>query len=101
MQFLVKLLIALGIIIICSQIGGRLPKLAGLIATMPFTGLVVLIWLYHDGLSGVQNLSEHTRGASTRSWPRGSVPFAGNGSADCSKATIETQHEGTDETCRV
>jgi len=63
MQFLVKLLIVLGIITICSQIGGKLPKLAGLIATMPLTGLVVLIWLYHDNPTGLQNLCEYTRGA--------------------------------------
>ena len=63
MQFLVKLLITLGIITICSQIGGKSPTLAGLIATMPLTGLLVLIWLYHDNPSSLQNLSEYVRGA--------------------------------------
>ncbi len=63
MQFFVKLIIAMGIITVCSQIGGKFPKLAGLIATMPLTGLLVLIWLYYDNPTGLQNLSEYVRGA--------------------------------------
>ena len=63
MQFFVKLLISLGIITICTQIGGKFPKLAGLIATMPLTGLLVFIWLYYDNPGGLQNLSDYARGA--------------------------------------
>ena len=63
MQFIAKMLIAVAIITLCSQIGGKLPKLAGLIATMPLTGLVVLIWLYHENPSELAKLSEYARGA--------------------------------------
>ena len=48
MRFVVKLLISIGIIIFCTQVGRKLPTLAGLIAVMPLTGLVVLVWLYVD-----------------------------------------------------
>ena len=63
MQFFVKLAITLGIITICSQIGGKFPKLAGLIATMPLTGLLVLVWLYHDNPSSLGSLCDYTQGA--------------------------------------
>ncbi len=48
MRFLIKLLISVGIIIFCTQIGRKLPSLAGLIAVMPLTGVIVLLWLYSD-----------------------------------------------------
>jgi hypothetical protein len=35
-------------IILCSQVGRRLPTLAGFTATMPLTGLIVMLWLYTD-----------------------------------------------------
>lgn len=63
MQFFVKLLVSLVIITICSQIGGKFPKLAGLIATMPLTGLLVFIWLYYDNPTGLQTLIDYARGA--------------------------------------
>ena len=44
----VKLIISLTIILLCTQIGKRFPSLAGLIAVMPLTGLIVLIWLYSE-----------------------------------------------------
>lgn len=63
MQFLIKLAVALGIITLCSQIGGRFPRLAGLIATMPLTGLLVLIWLYSENPREVDTLAQYVRGA--------------------------------------
>jgi len=63
MQFLVKLAVAVGIITLCSQIGGRFPRLAGLIATMPLTGLLVLIWLYSENPIEMNTLAQYTRGA--------------------------------------
>ena len=63
MQFLVKLLLTMGIVAFCSHIGGKLPRLAGLIATMPLTGLLVLIWLYVEKPAEVHTLAEYARGA--------------------------------------
>ena len=62
-QFLVKLLISLGVIVFCTQIGRKLPTLAGLIAVMPLTGLIALVWLYTDKLGNFALMSDYTKGA--------------------------------------
>ena len=63
MQFLIKLVFAMVIITVCSQIGPKLPKLAGLIAVMPLTGLLVLIWLYWDNPNQLEKFTEYAKGA--------------------------------------
>ena len=63
MRFLVKLLVSVGIIAVCSQIGRKLPSLAGLIAVMPLTGLIVLIWLYTEAPGNFNLMTEYTKGA--------------------------------------
>ena len=63
MRFLIKLLISIGVIVFCTQIGRKLPTLAGLIAVMPLTGLIVLIWLYLDNPTNFEQMSDYCRGA--------------------------------------
>jgi len=63
MQTLIKLLISVGVIFLCSQIGKRLPSLAGLIATMPLTGMLVLVWLYNDTQENNELMINYTKGA--------------------------------------
>lgn len=63
MQFMLKLVITVAIVIISAQIGKRFPSLAGLIATMPLTGLIVLMWLYSDNPGNMGIMVEYTRGA--------------------------------------
>jgi len=48
MHFALKLLLSNLVILTCVWLGRRHPSLAGLIATMPLTSLIVLLWLYHD-----------------------------------------------------
>jgi len=48
MKFALKLLIANLIIGLCVWLGKKHPSLAGLIATMPITSLIILLWLQHD-----------------------------------------------------
>jgi len=48
MHFFLKLLLSNLIILLCVWIGRRFPSLGGLIATMPITSLIVLLWLHHD-----------------------------------------------------
>jgi uncharacterized membrane protein (GlpM family) len=62
MQFLVKLLITNLIIVACAQIGRRHPTLGGLIATMPLTSLLVLVWLHLDNPQDFRLLTAYTRG---------------------------------------
>ena len=59
----IKLLISVSIIIFCTQIGRKLPTLAGLIAVMPLTGLIVLVWLYLDNPGNFNLMTEYTKGA--------------------------------------
>ncbi|MBJ6726591.1 DUF3147 family protein [Geomesophilobacter sediminis] len=62
MNFLAKLLVTNLVIISCAQLGRRYPALAGLIATMPITTLLVLFWLYSDRPGDYQNLVAYNRG---------------------------------------
>jgi F0F1-type ATP synthase assembly protein I len=48
MPFALKLVFANLIIVSCVLLGKRFPSLAGLIATMPITTLIVLVWLQED-----------------------------------------------------
>ncbi len=63
MNFLIKLLISIAVIVFCGQIGKRFPTLGGLIATMPLTGLIVLIWLYSDNPGDFNLMTRYTKGA--------------------------------------
>jgi len=63
MQFIAKLLISLGVIIFCTQIGRRIPALAGLVAVMPLTGLIVLMWLYWDNPGDFGLMRDYTKAA--------------------------------------
>lgn len=63
MRFVIKLLISVCIISLCAAIGRKLPTLAGLIAVMPLTGLIVLIWLYLDNPGNLKLMTDYTKGA--------------------------------------
>jgi len=63
MRFAIKLFISVCVIGFCAAIGRKLPTLAGLIAVMPLTGLIVLIWLYLDNPSNFYLMTEYTKGA--------------------------------------
>ena len=63
MHFVIKLLASVVIIIISSQIARRFPTLGGLIATMPLTGVIVLIWVYTDNPGNAPLLQDYTKGA--------------------------------------
>ncbi|MFH1783315.1 MAG: DUF3147 family protein [bacterium] len=63
MQYMVKLLISLCIIFLATWLGKKLPSLAGLIATMPLTGVIVLLWLYSENKDNYNLLTKYTTGA--------------------------------------
>ena len=48
---------------IVTQIGRRVPTFGGLIATMPLTGALILIWLYSDNKDDFELLARYTKGA--------------------------------------
>jgi len=63
MKLVIKLLISLCVIAFCTQMGRRLPTLAGLIAVMPLTGLLVLVWLYLDNPGNSALMTAYTKSA--------------------------------------
>ncbi len=62
LRFFLKLFLTVSIIVFCSQIGRKLPTLAGLIATAPITSLIVLLWLYSDSPGDFALMSGYTKG---------------------------------------
>lgn len=62
MPLFIKAAVSLAIIIVCSQIGKRYPTLGGLIATMPLTSLLVLLWLWSDQPGDYRLMTEYTKG---------------------------------------
>lgn len=62
MEFFIKLLITNAIIVSCVLLGKRFPTLAGLIATMPLTSLLVLVWLHTDNPDNLRLMTDYTRG---------------------------------------
>jgi len=63
LRFIIKLLAAMSVIVFCTQIGRKLPTLGGLIAVMPLTGLIVLVWLSVDNPGDYRLMAEYTRAA--------------------------------------
>ena len=63
MRFVIKVLISLCVIIFCTQIGRKLPTVAGLIAVMPLTGAIVLVWLYSDNPGNFELMVSYTKAA--------------------------------------
>ena len=62
MQFALKLLAANIIIVLCVWLGKKYSSLAGLIATMPITSLIVLLWLYSENPADGKSLSGYVGG---------------------------------------
>ena len=62
MKFVIKLLISVCVISICAAVARKVPTLAGLIAVMPLTGLIVLIWLYLDNPGNFALMADYTKG---------------------------------------
>ncbi|WP_298434191.1 DUF3147 family protein [Geobacter sp.] len=62
MQLLAKAAVSLAIIIACARIGRRFPTLGGLIATMPLTSLLVMLWLWSDAPGDYRLMEGYTKG---------------------------------------
>ena len=63
MRFIIKLSISVAMILLCTQIGRKMPTLAGLLAVMPLTGLIVLLWIYSDNPGNFDIMTEYVKGA--------------------------------------
>jgi len=63
MRVAIKVVLTVAVIIACSQIAKRFPSLAGLIAVMPLTGLLVLLWVVSDNPGNFDKMVDYTRSA--------------------------------------
>ena len=63
MEFFIKLLMSVAIIVVCTQIGRKFPSLSGLIATMPIISLIILVWIYSDNPGNFKLMEDFTKAA--------------------------------------
>ncbi len=63
MQLLVKIILSVAIILAATGIAKKFPSLAGLIAVMPLTGALVLIWVYLENSGNPQVMQAFAKGA--------------------------------------
>lgn len=62
MPFIIKLTISNLVILLCVWLGKRFPSTAGLIATMPLTSLIVLLWLQSENPADGSRLTDYVGG---------------------------------------
>lgn len=62
-RFFIKVFVSVCVITVCMLIGRKQPSLAGLIAVMPLTGCVVMVWLYRDKPADFECMISYTKGA--------------------------------------
>lgn len=63
MQIAIKIVLTLLVILLAVGIGRKFPSLGGLIAVMPLTGLIVMLWLYSDTGGDTTAMQQYARGA--------------------------------------
>jgi len=61
-QLLLKITLSLVVILTATAIGRKWPSLAGLVAVMPLTGALVLVWVALDSGNNPQIMQQFTRG---------------------------------------
>ena len=66
MQLLYKVCISVCVIVFCTKIVAKVPSLAGLVAVMPLTGLLVLVWAYVENQGNPEKfaiMADYAKGA--------------------------------------
>jgi uncharacterized membrane protein (GlpM family) len=63
MQILLKVVISIVVILIATAIAKKFPSAAGLIAVMPLTGALVLVWVYLENKGNTQVMQAFAKGA--------------------------------------
>ena len=63
MQIAVKIVFTVLIVLGATELGKKLPSIAGLIATMPLTSLMVMIWLSIESPDKAQTMISYSSGA--------------------------------------
>ena len=63
MQILLKIVLSVFIILVATAIAKKFPSLAGLIAVMPLTGALVLVWVYLENQGNTETMRAFAKGA--------------------------------------
>jgi uncharacterized membrane protein (GlpM family) len=63
MQILLKVTFSVVIILIATAIAKKFPSAAGLIAVMPLTGALVLLWVYMENKGNAEVMQAFVKGA--------------------------------------
>lgn len=63
MQMVIKLILSVVVILLATTIGKKFPSAAGLVAVMPLTGALVLVWTYIDNKGRPEVMQRFTSGA--------------------------------------
>jgi uncharacterized membrane protein (GlpM family) len=61
MSFILKVVLVV-VIVFCAEMGKKLPFLSALIATMPLTTLIVMLWIYGDTGGDIIKVNSFVRG---------------------------------------
>jgi len=62
-QLFVKIVFSITVILTATAIGKKLPSSAGLIAVMPLTGALVLVWMYIENKGDTRVMQDFAEGA--------------------------------------
>ena len=63
MQILLKVALSIAIILLATAIAKKFPSAAGLIAVMPLTGALVLVWVYVENKGNPEVMQGFAKGA--------------------------------------
>ena len=63
MKIFIKIVVSLAVILLATGIGKKYPSLAGLIAVMPLTGALALVWIYNDSAGNPAVMQEYAKAA--------------------------------------
>lgn len=63
MQILIKITLSIAVILIATGIAKKFPSIGGLIAVMPLTGALVLVWVYLENKGDAEIMQSFAKGA--------------------------------------
>jgi len=63
MTTLIKIFISLIVLMVATHLAKKAPSLSGLIAVMPLTGALVLVWVYLENQGSSEIMTQYTKGA--------------------------------------
>ncbi len=63
MEILIKVALSIVVILVATAVAKKFPSVAGLIAVMPLTGALVLLWVYLENKGDAEVMQAFAKGA--------------------------------------